>query len=176
MTAVATDDQRIAIVGRIITMLRLASDVRLERKGRATNKKGDEVMRFNVAIEMAPDALARNKNNSHPTDLYQQNSINDNKVGSAALRKADTLIGREAYLAAGVEPPPLTKDERDALHEELKNEGIVQTAPRKRRRKKRTVRGRDACGECGGPLTDGMCVACAKAILNRDDEGLFDVG
>lgn len=170
-----TDSKRVAVVGRIITMMKLADDVKFERKG-VVSPEGDDkrLIRFQVTIDVQPSKIATNRDDPWSRGA---NKLGDDGAAARAMKRSDQIVGREAYLAMGVEPPPMSKDERDQLHQELKNEGIVQTASKmKRAAKKRTVRGRDACAKCGQPLKDGVCVACVKDILERDDDGLFDVG
>lgn len=162
------DAMRAKIMGRIATMLRYADEIELERRG----KEGYNTV-FAVIIKV-DEAKARER------DVYgntTNDALNDDKAGTAAMRAVDMTVGRETLKAMGVSDLPMSKEERDDLHHLMKAKGIVRTAPRRAKRPKRTVRGREACPKCGLALDDaGVCKACVIDLLDRDDDGLFDVG
>lgn len=165
----------VGLVGRVVTLMRLAKQINIERRGRHS-VMGQDVLRFIVVIDVPPAAIAANKNPYGPNSFYQQNEIGDAKAGRSAISATDKLIGRDTLKAAGCDLPPLTRDERAELDKHLVQHDIVKRAPRKPKREKRTARGRRACPKCGQPLDDGVCKPCAGKLLERDDDGLFDIG
>lgn len=164
------DATRAKIMGRVATMMRYADEIELERRG----KEGYNTV-FAIIIKV-DEAKARERPDAYG-NLSNSGAMNDDKAGTAAMRAVDRSVGRETLKAMGENNLPLSKEERDDLHQEMKDKGIVQTAPRRGKRVKRTVRGRETCPKCGLALDEsGVCKACVVDLLDRDDDGLFDVG